>query len=232
MNSNDSYSLNNCIYTSRISDRHIFIYIVIICLASVAFSKINIKLNTIIGIVCGCIIVLYINYCGTLDRAEKNNIAKNEQIIPELKNAKKYDDIVNFLFDIQHLSRFNMQAYSDMTKDIEAFFECYDNYNKKYDSNKIYIGHEQMDKLKRGAISNLHSMIISIPSTTYHTGMLNNGKSILNDILERYLNDIVATINVHHTRHGYSLDTKIINNYTKPFNTFDDMFFPYTFDVS
>ena len=94
-------------------DKSKFKYFIITTLSLVFINKISIKPKHIIALIVSFFIIYYIkNEEG--DSLNNRNLIQEEKkkaIKPTIDKIKDYEDILNFIFSIQDLSKYNPQTY-------------------------------------------------------------------------------------------------------------------------
>jgi len=111
---------------------------------------------------------------------------KKEYIIPNINNDNK--DIIDFVFSIQDLYKYNPNAYQECIDNLNSFFEIYEltmkkieNKGKYYDLAKTYM---------RNSVNSLQSIIFNLDANNNLVDKLNRSHLRLQTLLNKYLNDI------------------------------------------
>jgi hypothetical protein len=218
-------------YIDRWNGEFTFRYIAIVIVCLWLFSLKKIGINILIAILFLLFLISYLNN----REIEKNatvtdtlNKMKNE-IIPKMDNGFKYDEIVYFLFSIQDMYQYNPLQYIDMVNNLELFFKSYD--LSKIDITKSAENYQFMEQRKRDSLNALQSMIIQLPTDRRVIKKFHTAVSRLDELLTGYLDHVSYLVDNNLYINGYDVDTKIINYGAKPFNQYDDIFAPYTYEV-
>lgn len=218
-------------YIDNWNGQRLFLYITILLFVIWYFSKKNIKLNVILGIIVAAFIISYHNHhvITTMDTNEKRQELKRTYIKPKINDAKNHDNIVNFLFSIQDLYVYNPDQYITMVRNINEFYDLFKicEVNKK----SCYYNLGLMKQNKRDALNALMSLIFKAPQDKRAIEKINNATIILDDILTIDLDKISYMMDEYTYKNGYNVDTKIIDYETKPFNEYNDIFKNYSYEI-
>jgi hypothetical protein len=210
----------------------LFIYIVIMILVIWFFSKRDIGINILVGILVGGFIVSYFNQrsINNNDSDAENLQIKKDALMPDVKpTVMQHDDIINFLFSIQDMRVYNPLQYDAMVKNINTFYELYD--VSIMDPKASYINYELMKQYKRDALNALMSIIYQLSDDKKTRDQINNAATILDTVLTQELDHISYIVDNYTYINGYNVDTKIINYGPKPYNEYNDMFKPYSYEI-
>ena len=106
---------------NNIDSSRIFLYVVVTIIIFYIISKVDVRLNTILGAILCIIIITNINSYTEKENMIANNTLKikSNLITPSPKNSANYDKVIDFLFSIQDMYMYNPQAYVDMVNHIE-----------------------------------------------------------------------------------------------------------------
>ncbi len=206
-----------------------FSYLSIIVLTLFYFWRKNIGLNIILALVLAVIIIAYkYDKRKTLaDQDEEAQQTKVDNIMPEPKEFKNRDDIINFIFSIQDMYVYNPLAYEEMIDNLDAFFKIYDiimTDTPHCDYNYIIA-----ESKKSNAVNALHSLIFTIPHSKQLTDKLDRAHKRLETILTDYLNDIYDECQHDIIKEGYNVDRTILNIGPKPANHYNEKDFTWQF---
>lgn len=203
-----------------LDNKTLFTYIIIILIVLFIFSKLNIDLNLLYGTFIAIVILYYVNnhIQNKKINYEKLETNKSNMIKPTPTNSKKYTDIVNFLFSIQDFYIYNPQSYEILVKNLDIFFDCYE----ETSLNPAVSGERFNDMIlyKRDALNALHSIIFMMPTNTNLTQKLNKSLQILEQILNKYLDIVKTKYQKYLYNNGYTIDTKILETHHLPMNLF------------
>ena len=194
----------------NLSSKTIFKYIMIIFISILIFRSYDIKLNMILGLFIGYLIVAhnYNNNSKDLEYKQKQHETKIKHITPDLDKQSQKKDIVDFLFSIQDLYHYNPQTYEEMIDNINSFFHLYRQY-EIVDHNLAHIYKMAEDK-KSNAMNALHAVIYNLPSDKHITDKLNKAILRLENILNMYLIEIKEKHRRIIKKNGHNVDTTLI----------------------
>jgi hypothetical protein len=175
------------------------------------FSKFNITLATIFGFVIAIFIIRYISEKNmTINETEKQiNNEKITMIKPKLKFLKKEKNIVNFLFSIQDLYKYNPQAYEELIFNLEDFYEIMQNIELLNGDIGMY--YDLLIDKKRNTLNSLHSIYILSEDNVEINKKIVVSLEILEDILNKDLDKAVFIYKEYLFKNRYNVNTKIID---------------------
>jgi hypothetical protein len=176
----------------------------------------NVGLNILVGMIMvfGILFVLYNDYSTVQNNVKKelfnqNNVKKelfNQKVnliyphrfMPLVTNPKKsieHIDLINFLFSIQDLYIYNPQAYEDMTEHIDYILRLYDEVID--DTGLAGSNYHLIQDQKNNALNSLQSI-------------LKNATTILEKILNEYMNKTYIIYERNLYENGYTANTRTI----------------------
>ena len=213
--------------------KNIFWYIVLSIIILYIFSKLNLGINILIGLIVICLLIYYNEQSlkeSEEKQAETDDII-NKSIYPQTTPiiSKKYKEINEFLFFIQDFQTYNPPSYENMIDVINEFFTIYDMFDNI--TNKTTNNTELTDKnpnvpndlliLKKEALNSLHSIIFKIPSNKNIENKLSNAIEQLDILLSKY---IINIKNIY-MNSPYNINKKLLDDDIEPKNLYDnDMF--------
>ena len=213
--------------------KNIFWYIVLSIIILYIFSKLNLGINILIGLIVICLFIYYNEQSlkeSEEKQAETDDII-NKSIYPQTTPiiSKKYKEINEFLFFIQDFQTYNPPSYENMIDVINEFFTIYDMFDNI--TNKTTNNTELTDKnpnvpndlliLKKEALNSLHSIIFKIPSNKNIENKLSNAIEQLDILLSKY---IINIKNIY-MNSPYNINKKLLDDDIEPKNLYDnDMF--------
>jgi hypothetical protein len=211
--------------------KRLFIYVVIGLMTIWIFSKMNIGINILIGIIITAFVINYLNHKTIVAANTEKEImnTKKETIKPKLDESNENEDIVNFLFSIQDMYHYNPGQYIEMVNNIEQFFRLHK--RSFIDKKQSSIHYDKMKQNKRDALNALSSLIFTLPEDRRVREKVNNAVVILDDILTKHLDEISFLIDNYLYKNNYDVDTKIIDYGPKALNEYDDIFGKYTYET-
>jgi hypothetical protein len=209
--------------------KNIFWYIVLSIIVLYIFSKLNLGINILIGLI---VIFLLIYYNEQLLKESEEKQAETDDIInksiyPQTIPiiSKKYKEINEFLFFIQDFQTYNPPSYENMIDVINEFFTIYDMFGSTTNNTELTDKNPNMPNdlliLKKEALNSLHSIIFKIPSNKNIENKLSNAIEQLDILLSKY---IINIKNIY-TNSPYNINKKLLDDNIEPKNLYDnDMF--------
>jgi hypothetical protein len=195
----------------NLDNKTIFFYVIIFIIIVYVFSFLSIGLNLVFGVLVAIFILyfLYTNY-GEMDYEERQAIkAQHDLLLPDPGVARKYDDIVRYLFSIQDMYVNNADAYTELTNGLDNFFRIYENtlVNPQYAGRN----YELMRDQKRKSMNALHSLVHTVPVTVHHVAKIEDAMKIMKEILQKYLDNAERIHKLFIYETGYNCDVKLID---------------------
>jgi hypothetical protein len=157
------------------------------------------------------------------------DIKKNELVIEKMQSLlpqpKKIHDnnIKSFLFSIQDFYQYNPQVYEDFTQELDNFFMIYDQVIN--DQQLSGINYNLLEDKRRLLLSTLESMIYNIPSNLIYEKKLQKAVSVLDSILQKYIDIIKQLFKKNISQNGYTNSTQLPNTGPPAYNAYDDNIF-------
>ena len=109
------------------NNKKVLTYAVIITLSIFITKMMTITLNTITAFcIAGLIIYKYnekIN--NTINRNKINSNEKIKNITPEPEALMEFDDVIDFIFSVQDMYKYNQQSYENFIQNLNNFFNIY-----------------------------------------------------------------------------------------------------------
>ena len=207
----------------------LFKYITISLFMLWYLSKKNIDLRVIIIII--GFVISYLNHRSITQLDTKQDIynLKKNMIKPQLEDVSEKENIINFVYSIQDLYIYNPQQYEEMINHINNFFRLYK--LSFINTKTVHTNFNHMETDKRSALNALKSIIFNSPNNNDVRQKINGAVDILDSILTKYLDQISYLIDDDIYKNGYNMDTAIIDYETKPFNSYSDIFKPYSYEL-
>lgn len=205
-------------YIDSMTNNDIFKYICIIVISVFIFSSTKIHFTLVIGLLFGIIICYYIYSKNLAVRDIRKKILQKNKTNSQF--IKYFPEIEDFIYNISDIKYYNIDAYYNIIRNIDAFLNIY---------NDIKIGvkyckynYDVAVDMKNNALNHLHSMIITIEENRILNNKLKLSLTILHKLLNKYLNEIIRICNNNIDIDGYSINTSYINkNEFYPANKFD-----------
>lgn len=175
------------------------------------FSKFNMTIATVFGFVIALFIIIYISQKDmTREQSEKQiNNEKTQMIKPKINFLAKEKNVVNFLFSIQDLYKYNPQAYEELVFNLEDFYEI--SQNAELLNGDIGMYYDLLTDKKRNALNSLQSIYVMSEENINIGKKISNSLNVLEDLLNKDLDRIVNIYNQHLFKNGYNVNTKVID---------------------
>lgn len=220
------------VYIDEWGGDRLFIYLLILLIIIWVMSKHNVTLGFAVALGIAYFTISYMNHRSKTMTDTQQDIVniKEDHITPKPKpTTLEQPDVRNFLFSVQDLRVYNALAYEETIKKIDAFFEMYSIVFVEPSRSYVYYG--LMEQAKRDALNSLASLIFLIPEDRRVRGKLNRATTVMDEILTKYLDQVSYVADEYKHKNGWNVDTKVLNYGPKPFNQYDDMFQPYSYEV-
>ena len=171
----------------NIDNTTLFIFIVTIFIVTYFFSFFDIKLNILFGLFVALLIVLYFyNDKVTINEREDELIKEKIKLIqPQPLKAIKYNEITDFLFTIQDFYQYNQNAYEQMIRHLDYFFEIYQNIIDN--PSKSYLLYNMLFEQKILTLNNLQSIVYSLNPNHDYDKKLQNSIKKLDELCNVYI---------------------------------------------
>jgi hypothetical protein len=193
----------------------LFFFSVLFVITILVFSSIEITFTLFVGLI---IYVLFIKYYSTMNdtkninEQEKFKIKKNKYDIPD-----NHPEIIDFLFNIEDLKQFSFILFNELKILIINFVNTYDDCINDYTLVNDYYNTLVNLKLK---------ILITIENFNINGTPKNiviNNKKMIENILNKYLNNLKLLNDKNNYYNGFDLYAKEIddNNNIKASNLFD-----------
>lgn len=199
-------------YITGIDNSTFVKYLAIMVLVIFVVTKINITLVHIFAIVCGLILLWFLNdkRITQIEDYDEQLDYRLNTLIPRPKNFDMDPDVINFFYNIKEMKDYNQQAYNSamkytdellqLVKDIDiGVYWCKYNYDVAYQK---YVG----------AMNALHSLIYDTPSATVTLDKYQKALDQLQVILRRHIDHIVKKCNKQYNDHPVTIDTMYIQD--------------------
>lgn len=207
----------------------LFFYGLIIIVLLFFFKFININLNIILVVIISIIAILYYNSKNQYKMKEDKIIFDNKTklIRPPSKKIQSYPQFVDFIFSIQEMYVYNVQAYENLIDTLDDIFQIYE--ETIIDNSTAGYNYNLIDNKRKEAVNSLHSIIFNLPNNKEYINKLNDAILKLNQLIYIILDELQTLNNLYIFNNGYNRNTVIINNGPKPDNFYDKE--PYSFDI-
>jgi hypothetical protein len=220
------------VYIDEWGGDRLFIYLLILLVIIWVMSKHNVTLGFAVALGIAYFVISYMNHRSKTMADTQQDIVniKESHITPKPKETTlEQDDVRNFLFSVQDLRVYNAQAYEEMVKKTDNFFEFYA--ITFAEPSRAYIYYGLMEQAKRDALNALSSLVFIIPEDRRVRGKLTRATTVMDEIMTKYLDQVSYVADEYRHKHGWNTETKVLNYGPKPFNQYDDIFQPYSYEV-
>jgi hypothetical protein len=209
----------------------LFKYGALMIISLFLLRKISVGLNVFLSILISVVAILYYHEKRELNMTglEKQHKLKGDTVIPDIKNVKKYKEIVDFLFSIQDFFSYNPESYEEMIDNLIAFFTMYEEVEHGVSRCEDYYGIAKSKK--KNALNCLHSLIYNVPVTQITSQKLIKAQKVLEEMLNKYLDKIADACKLSLRTIGYTKDRNIINTGPYPYNEYLNTL-KYSFDIN
>jgi hypothetical protein len=176
-----------------------YFYIVFIVVFSIGFIKLLQPDSTIlIGIFLGVIIIFFYisNVIYKADNSTNTLLNKYNYLpIKPERFILKYENIINFLYDIREYYDYNLSALNDLVIELNNFFILYDDLivHNYVDCQYTY---DNLANIKLKLVNILATYIYSIPDDVYLIENLSDKQKEFDMMLQEYLNDIISKCDI------------------------------------
>jgi hypothetical protein len=220
---------------SNLDSKATFNYIIILIISLFLTKNMKMKLNNIFGILLGLIVisVYYQNNLNDLNQIDLQNkekiniISKNNKNNKDIGKIREYNEFVDFLFSINEFYKLNQQVFEDLIINLNRFLSIYEDIkidNKNYTQKYI-----TAENIKNNIMNILHSFIYALGNNYELVDKLNNACKILDNILNKYLEELYDNCQKKLIVYGYYNNTKQLYNGPKEYNIEQDT--KYTYDL-
>jgi hypothetical protein len=219
-------------YIDSWDGQRVFIYVVIFLVIFWFISRQNLGISTLIAIIIGAFAINYMNFRSIKNSDTQEDIKKikEDAIVPKVsEDTKEQNDIINFLFSIQDMFSYSPRQYIDMVTNINYFYDLYK--MSFVDKLTSYTNYDRMKQYKCNALNALMSIIYSLPEDRRLREKIGLAASTLDEIMTKHLDQISYIMDEYTYKHGYSVDTKIIDYGPKAANEYEDMFKNYSYEI-
>jgi len=202
-----------------IDNKSYFTYIIIFIVVVFVFSKYNIKLNILLGFIVASIIIYFLikKKINKQELKIKDNVEKKTLIDPTINGD--YDDIINFVFYIQDLRPYTELNYIELVNQLNEFIEAYENGK---DGKNVSLYYNLANRKRYNVLNAMHSMLFGFSETKIMMNKLKNGLNTINNILQKYLDELEDIYNEKIKNNGYTEETQIIDKGEKSYDYFLD----------
>lgn len=193
----------------NITNKNIFFYIIILIAICAYISRFDIKLNIIVGIIIVVIIVYYREQYIEINKLNKQVILEDKinLLRPKNENILKHEEMINFLYSIQEIYKYNPGSYEEMINNLDNFFDSY----AEIQINNLVAStnFNDMKIFKRNALNSLHAILLNITPATHgaYAEKLNESLNKLEDFLNYYLKNVYLIGKENIDNKGYDTNT-------------------------
>lgn len=218
-------------YIDTWNGHHTFIYVTVLIFVLWIFYKRDYKINVLIAILVAYFIISYLNHKSitTADTLEDIFKKKKKSIKPEATETFEQENVINFLFSIQDLYKYNPQQYEHMIDNINSFYKLYKITFIEHD--RAHINYTLMEQMKRDALNAFQAIIFKLPNDIRVLRKVEKANVMLDEIMTKHLDQISFIVDNYDYKFGKNVNTKIINYGVKPFNEYSDIFQPFSYEI-
>lgn len=185
-------------------------YFIILVIFIFIFSNINFSITLFIGLIFFSIFIYFLHTDRTV-----NNINETEKINEKFKLINptsnilyKYPDIVDIIFYIEDMRKFNIPEFNDILQLFEEFIKLYE--ASLVDYSFIDNSYSNLLNIKIKILYKLNSLLFSTFDNNFTTKIIST-KNNTENVLNKYLNEIVLIHNKKLYYNGYNYNTKILD---------------------
>jgi hypothetical protein len=220
-------------YIDTIPSLNLFGYLIIIIVSILIFTKFNININHLVGLLIGIITVFFLNERDrTLNVDEMTRI----QIKLERINVKNGGDtryfymdanIIELVYNLQEFHQYNPEDFDSMVHAIDNLLKLRLDIERGMEECSLIYDVAVDEKNK--AMNHISAILISIPTSYVLKEKLITAIKILQLYLLRHLEFIKETCNEQVKKNGINVNTKLIDTMiTKPNHDMTtDIFYKY-----
>lgn len=210
-----------------IDNKSLFLYIAMMLFSLYYFMKIDIRLNIILAIFIGTVVVAYVNEKRKtgLQIEEEQMEKKLEEIKPAPQYFENHKDIIDFLFSVQDYYNFNPEAYEECIDNMDAFMRLHDIILEGTDLCDDY--YQIAESKKNNALNAFHSILFKLPNNKLVTEKFNRAHKRLETIMTDHLGELYDVCTNEVLLQGYNNNRKAINIGPKPANHYFDRDYTY-----
>ncbi len=214
--SNELYSTKNSglwVYINNINPTDMFIYLVVIQVFILIFSKVNFKLRHLFGFIIGTFIVLVFNERKRTQFVDKMKILeiKMESIVPRPKYFYLDANIIQVMYNILEFYRYSPKNYEQIVKSIDNILLLRLDVEKGLKNcGRMYsVANDNYNNAMNGLIG----MMIGIPTNNIQLKKLKLARENLQIMLLRHLDYIKDTCNEQLNKNWNINTTPILDTY-------------------
>lgn len=214
---------NIYLYLARLDNKFIFTKLTIIILTTYFFHI------TINKWYIGFLLSIFVSYIISrrndyiFNTRNQQLIDKYDQLLIKPQYSNKYPEYIDFLFSIQDIGKYNLDAFRNLINSIDNFLILYDDINIGVEYCKQNYDIAQQERLN--ALNHLHSLVYSLEPNQILVNKLNESIKFLQQLTNNYLYKIKNKCNTN----IIDYKTEFINDGPYSYNKFDHNNF--TFDL-
>ena len=185
-------------------------YFIILVIFIFIFSNINFSITLFIGLIFFSIFIYFLHTDRTI-----NNINATEKINEKFKLINptsnilyKYSDIVDIIYYIKDMQKFNIPEFNDILQLFEEFIKLYE--ASLVDYNFIDNSYANLLNIKIKILYKLNSLLFSTFDNNFNDKIVST-KNNTEKLLNKYLNEIILIHNKKLYYNGYNSNTKILD---------------------
>ena len=201
----------------------IFMFVTVTIIVIIVMNRLKANTSVLVALLLSYFFIIYsLQKNDIKDKFENNqHEVKYKNVYPQHKKLHKYEEIIDFLFTIQDMYKYNPPAYEEMVDNIRSFFVVYE--NNKINSDLCQQNYDIMTNKKENALNALHSIIFNLSDDNIIINKLTESYYTLEIILNRYISDTIKHCNDIIIKHGYNAKRKMIYNGPDAYNKYQTM---------
>jgi hypothetical protein len=209
-----SFDNNFSTKVHSIDNKSIFMYVCIIGAAIFVSQRSKIRLSNIFYILIAIIICYYIYSKKKIKAIEFNKELeiKKTLVIPEPQNIDEYPDMIEFVYDIKEFYYINANAFYSMIKNIDNYFELYD----QMTNNIVLYKLENVEvaiEYSRLALNDLQSIIYNMDTSNIIMAKFEHSMRRLHKLFRKYNSYIINIANKNFNDKNLYTNSKYYSEY-------------------
>ena len=183
------------------------------------FSKVDIKLNNIIGSFVGIFIIIVL--LGKTNSQKESSsheiINKYKSIIPAPIYGSKYPEIIDFLHSVREFYFYNKRAFTHVVENLDLLLKILEDVQTGVRYCKYH--YDIASEKRKNALNHLHSIIYSLEDNKQLKNKLIGSMKYLQVLTGKYLLKIENICNNDIKKNGYNIEkTSINSDQPRPYN--------------
>lgn len=206
-------------YIYKISNRNKFTFVIIILCSILLLRNKNIKLAHILGIIVGILICWYLNSYYIYNQNSEEEIYHKKKKEINFNYKDYYSDIINLVYQLEDLKKFNNRNYDLFVLSIRKFIEIDNDYKNliEAESEKKYLiqSLKNLYDYKNKSLDYLLEISIKVTNKSA-LEKIQNGLDQLESILNCYIKENKILGKINYNDHHDLID--LLEKNIKPYN--------------